>query len=125
MSEETTNEATEPTETPATPEFTQAEDAVLDKILGAREERSEQIRETVRTTTEPSDEAASNPTLTPERQRALRRAKVPESVIEKFGEDQGQLVSWADQLLEIQGNVDGAYAWFRRESRISGQPNPK
>ena len=124
MSEETTNEATEPTETPATPEFTQEEDAVLDKILEAREERTEQIRESVRTTTEPSDEAASNPTLTPERQRALRRAKVPESVIEKFGEDQGQLVSWADQLLEIQGNVDG-YAERMRglEEKVASQGN--
>jgi len=124
MSEETTNEATEPTETPATPEFTQEEDSVLDKILEAREERSEQIRESVRTTTEPSDEADSNPTLTPERQRALRRAKVPESVIEKFGEDQGQLVSWADQLLEIQGNVDG-YAERMRglEEKVASQGN--
>ena len=107
MSEETTNEATEPTETPATPEFTQEEDAVLDKIFDAREEKIEQTRGAVRTTTEPSDEAASDPTLTPERQRALRRAKVPESVIEKFGDDQAQLIAWADQLLEIQGNVDG------------------
>ena len=54
MSEETTNEATEPTETPetpATPEFTQEEDAVLDKIFDAREEKIEQTREVVRTTT--------------------------------------------------------------------------
>tara|TARA_A100001391_G_scaffold199186_1_gene181792 strand:- start:124 stop:1005 length:882 start_codon:yes stop_codon:yes gene_type:complete len=124
MSEETTNEATEPTETPATPEFTQEEDAVLDKIFDAREEKIEQTREVVRTTTEPSDEAASDPTLTPERQRALRRAKVPESVIEKFGDDQAQLIAWADQLLEIQGNVDGYAERMRNlEEKVASQGN--
>ena len=116
MSEETTNEATEPTETPATPEFTQEEDAVLDKIFDAREEKIEQTREVVRTTTEPSDEAASDPTLTPERQRALRR--------EKFGEDQAQLIAWADQLLEIQGNVDGYAERMRNlEEKVASQGN--
>ena len=127
MSEETTNEATEPTETPATPEFTQEEDAVLDKIFDAREEKIEQTREAVRTTTEPSNEAASDPTLTPERQRALRRAKVPESVIEKFGDDQAQLIAWADQLLEIQGNVDGYAERMRNLKRKSHlrATNPK
>jgi DNA-binding ferritin-like protein len=124
MSEETTNEATEPTETPANPEFTQEEDAVLDKILESREERTEQIRESVRTMTESSDEAASDPTLTPERQRALRRAKVPESVIEKFGEDPAQLIAWADQLLEIQGNVDGYAERMRSlEEKVASQGN--
>ena len=87
MSEETT--IAEPKDETLQLLSLQEEDAVLDKIFDAREEKLNKLVKLCVQRLNPRTRLLVTD-LTPERQRALRRAKVPESVIEKFGEDQAQ-----------------------------------
>ena len=63
-------------------------------------------------------------TLTPERERALKRAKVPEAVLNKLADNPEQLAEWADTLMEMQGNVDGYSERMRHlEEQVAAQGN--
>jgi len=119
------------------PEFSDEEDAILDRIIEQKSARVEQLQ--ARTAQEPkktedSGEQSPEPvvqteqpkdlTLTPERERALKRAKVPEAVLNKLADNPEQLAEWADSLLEMQGNVDGYSERMRHlEEQVAAQGN--
>lgn len=121
----------------AKPEFTEEEDAILDRILEQKAARQEQLM--ARTQQEPKktensgeqspepvvqDEQPKDLTLTPERERALKRAKVPEAVLNKLADNPEQLAEWADTLMEMQGNVDGYSERMRHlEEQVAAQGN--
>jgi len=70
------------------------------------------------------DEQPKDLTLTPERERALKRAKVPEAVLNKLADNPEQLAEWADTLMEMQGNVDGYSERMRHlEEQVAAQGN--
>ena len=119
------------------PEFSDEEDAILDRILEQKAARHEQLM--ARTQQEPKkmedsgeqspepvvqDEQPKDLTLTPERERALKRAKVPEAVLNKLADTPEQLAEWADTLMEMQGNVDGYSERMRHlEEQVAAQGN--
>jgi len=119
------------------PEFSDEEDAILDRIIEQKSARQEQLM--ARTQQEPKktedsgeqspepvvqDEQPKDLTLTPERERALKRAKVPEAVLNKLADNPEQLAEWADTLLEMQGNVDGYSERMRHlEEQVAAQGN--
>tara|TARA_A200000113_G_scaffold225880_1_gene248503 strand:+ start:5360 stop:6259 length:900 start_codon:yes stop_codon:yes gene_type:complete len=119
------------------PEFSDEEDAILDRILEQKTARQEQLM--ARTQQEPKkmedsgeqspepvvqDEQPKDLTLTPERERALKRAKVPEAVLNKLADTPEQLAEWADTLMEMQGNVDGYSERMRHlEEQVAAQGN--
>ena len=119
------------------PEFSDEEDAILDRIIEQKNARQEQLM--ARTQQEPKkmedsgeqspepvvqDEQPKDLTLTPERERALKRAKVPEAVLNKLADTPEQLAEWADTLMEMQGNVDGYSERMRHlEEQVAAQGN--
>ncbi len=119
------------------PEFSDEEDAILDRIIEQKAARHEQLM--ARTQQEPKkmedsgeqspepvvqDEQPKDLTLTPERERALKRAKVPEAVLNKLADNPEQLAEWADTLMEMQGNVDGYSERMRHlEEQVAAQGN--
>ena len=119
------------------PEFSDEEDAILDRIIEQKNARQEQLM--ARTQQEPKktedsgeqslepvvqDEQPKDLTLTPERERALKRAKVPEAVLNKLADNPEQLAEWADTLMEMQGNVDGYSERMRHlEEQVAAQGN--
>lgn len=119
------------------PEFSDEEDAILDRIIEQKTARQEQLM--ARTQQEPKktedsgeqspepvvqDEQPKDLTLTPERERALKRAKVPEAVLNKLADNPEQLAEWADTLMEMQGNVDGYSERMRHlEEQVAAQGN--
>ena len=119
------------------PEFSDEEDAILDRIIEQKAARHEQL--VARTQQEPKkmedsgeqspepvvqDEQPKDLTLTPERERALKRAKVPEAVLNKLADNPEQLAEWADTLMEMQGNVDGYSERMRHlEEQVAAQGN--
>ncbi len=121
----------------AKPEFSDEEDAILDRIIEQKTARQEQLM--ARTQQEPKktedsgeqspepvvqDEQPKDLTLTPERERALKRAKVPEAVLNKLADNPEQLAEWADTLMEMQGNVDGYSERMRHlEEQVAAQGN--
>ena len=121
----------------AKPEFSDEEDAILDRIIEQKAARHEQLM--ARTQQEPKkmedsgeqspepvvqDEQPKDLTLTPERERALKRAKVPEAVLNKLADNPEQLAEWADTLMEMQGNVDGYSERMRHlEEQVAAQGN--
>mgnify|MGYP003142708525 CR=1 FL=1 len=119
------------------PEFTPEEDAILDRIIEQKETSFERFMERTgqqAKKTEDSGEQTAPPvvqneqpkdlTLTPERERALKRAKVPEAVLSRLADNPQQLAEWADSLIEMQGNVDGYSEKMRQlEEQVAAQDN--
>jgi uncharacterized coiled-coil protein SlyX len=119
------------------PEFTKEEDAILDKIIEQKESSFERMMERTgemgkktkdsgEQTTPPvvQNEQPKDLTLTPERERALKRAKVPEAVLSRLADNPQQLAEWADSLIEMQGNVDGYSEKMRQlEEQVAAQDN--
>jgi|TARA_S200002703_G_scaffold79566_1_gene68486 hypothetical protein len=114
----------------AKPEFTPEEEEILNKIVEQKEESFVRSQENVEKYGEQQPENGVEPeqpkdlTLTPERVRALKRAKVPEAVLAKFADSPEQLSEWADTLMEMQGSVDGYSEKMRHlEEQVAAQGN--
>mgnify|MGYP003140045270 FL=1 len=95
------------------PEFTPEEEEILGRIVEQKEANAAKAAEFAQKSGEQTSddgvqtEQPKDLTLTPERVRALKRAKVPEAVLDKFADSPESLSEWADTLMEMQGNVDG------------------
>ena len=112
------------------PEFTPEEEEILGRIVEQKEANAAKAAEFAKKSGEQTSddgvqtEQPKDLTLTPERVRALKRAKVPEAVLDKFADSPESLSEWADTLMEMQGNVDGYSEKMRHlEEQVAAQEN--